>query len=862
MQTFALDHNDRRTFVDEAASKLDYFCPICGAPMIPRRGDSNRHHFAHKPGHSCADTWSASYGKSDWHFSWQEHFPKENREVTLALGNVRHRADVLTGRAVVEFQESELSADQFNDRNTFYQDLGYKVVWLFDLRDLFGSGAITEMPSEAALSFAWENPRKAFRSYDIEQGNVDLFFQLRDEGDGKCIVRPDTASSRGFEEFAAKRWLDADGFLGYVGLVDGACPPPEMSPLEPNESYLRFKEGHGIILNRQQERAIQTVDGATLLLAVPGSGKTTVLIARLAYLTLERGIPPESIIAITYTKAAAKEMRERFAGRFGNRELADRITFCTINKLAKDIYEDDCRMRGIAPRRIDTQRTRGFLRDIFKALNGRNPAEGELIELENSISYAKNMMLSEDERLSASGMPEHFPEAFAEYQSALRASGTIDFDDQLCLAFEALDCNRALWEKWHGRYRYWNVDEAQDTSKLQHNLIYRLVGQDGNIFMVGDEDQSIYGFRGAFPKAMLNFRYVYRNAFVLRIERNYRSGDEIVAAARKFISRNKGRFEKSMAADRGPGSKVDVLEVATRRDQWQAAYDLTRSLLCPMAILYRDNDTAIPLVDRFLRSGAPFRMSSGKKTFFDSAVVRDIRAFLALSLDHHDADAFMRIYYKAGCFIKKADAEWAVRNERKSGPDILDALVKQMSYKQRSNAKRSSANSERFRMMIGGLRNQRPDDAIQTIAAGGYADYLENAGISDDKLDILLDLASREDTVAGFLDRLDWLESEFDNPKYAKGKHGPTLSSIHSSKGLEFDAVLIIDSIDGILPSSQASPFSRSKDSSDAYQEERRLFYVAMTRARDNLVLLRPKNKRTSFIDEIHSSSTDRRETK
>lgn len=158
MLTFALGPKDVRVHVDDMASNMDYFCPTCGSPVIPRKGEVRRHHFAHKGGGSCADGWSRSYDDSEWHHLWQERFPKENQEVTLTLGQIRHRADVLAGTTVVEFQRSTLTPEQFNDRNTFYQDLGYKIVWLYDLRDTFREGGMCKEPREdGGLLFSWDD---------------------------------------------------------------------------------------------------------------------------------------------------------------------------------------------------------------------------------------------------------------------------------------------------------------------------------------------------------------------------------------------------------------------------------------------------------------------------------------------------------------------------------------------------------------------------------------------------------------------------------------------------------------------------------------------------------------------------------
>lgn len=851
MQTFALDPQDNRVHIDSTASNTDYFCPICGAQLIPKKGDIRCHHFAHKGESACKDTWTQTYNDSAWHKTWQERYPKQNREITLTLGDIKHRADVLTGKTVIEFQKSSLSIDSFADRNAFYSDLGYKVIWLFDLRELYETGQIAEDANEGSQSFTWNNPKKAFRLHDIKHDNVSLFFQLKDDEGEPCIVRPTSVSKSGFEIYSAN-WLTAGKFLVETGLLNDTCPPPELNTLEPNEDYFRFKEHFSIQLNRQQERAVQTVDGATLLLAVPGSGKTTTLITRLGYLTLERNIPPEEIIAITYTRAAATEMRERFAQKFNDPQLANRISFSTINKLAQDIYRDDCRLRGVTPRRVEQNRIRAILRKTYKNVNRRPATELELIEIENAINYAKNMMLDDKEINSISEDIEHFDEIYASYQRELECNSLIDFDDQLTLAFEALRNNRNLRQSWCSRFKYWNVDEAQDTSRIQHNIIYYLVCRNGNLFMVGDEDQSIFGFRGAYPKALLNFKYVYSNAFVLKIEQNYRSGKEIVSSAQTFISKNKGRIAKDMTAARDSGARITTLKVTRRRDQWSAVYDLIKEHRGEIAVLYRENDVAIPLIDRLLRDDKQFMLLKGKKTFFDSPVASDIRAFFALSLNPWDKDAFSRIYFKCGEIIKRNDFDWVMKMYRKSGPDLLTLLENQMSnYRKRWQKELDSEKAWRISRLIRPLKDMPPAKAIDSLLRGGYGDFLREQGRPTYQVDILWDIAQRESTPEGFLARLDQLKNEIDRLEGQAYRGGPILSSVHSSKGREFDTVVIMDAVDGTFPSSRPNIFDQSKDSADSYQEERRLFYVAITRARDELILVKPLREKTPFVDEV-----------
>lgn len=370
--------------------------------------------------------------------------------------------------------------------------------------------------------------------------------------------------------------------------------------------------------------------------------------------------------------------------------------------------------------------------------------------------------------------------------------------------------------------------------------------------MVGDEDQSIFGYRGAYPKAMLNFKYAYTNAFVLKMERNYRSGEEIVSAAHRFISHNKGRIDKAMVADRGSGATVRAIDVESRAAQWQVVYDLALSGEGEVAVLFRNNDASIPLVDRLLRGEVPFTLRRGKRTFFDSAVVRDVRAFFDLAENPRDADAFMKIYHKAYCYIKKRDAEWAVRNARRGKSDILEALIEQMSsYRKRWEVERDTANAEEFAALVRGMRDAAPAEALASLSRSGYADYLEEKGQSPAKLEILRDLAARVASAGELFRRLEKLDAFFAQPSRPEDGARLTLSSVHSAKGLEFDTVIIVDAVDGSFPSTAPNILDRSKDSAATYQEERRLFYVAMTRAKDELVLLRPKGERTPFVDEV-----------
>lgn len=620
---FANDYNDNRVHIDDTCSNQEYYCPCCGAPLITRKGDIKSHHFAHKAKHVCSDSWVHSYDVSDWHAKWQSIFPTDNQEVKLSLGDISHRADVMIDRTVIEFQHSIMSVSAFENRNNFYLNLGYKLVWLFDLSELISSEKLSFYKKENGLVFNWRNPKRAFNSYDIKSGCVDLFFQLSETRE-KCIVKVNDVSEEGFEVFYTSEEISRDEFLEYVGLKDGKCLPPERDDVEKNKRFYEFKEKYGINLNKQQERALLAVEGCNLLLAVPGSGKTTVLVDRLGHMVFNKGISPEKILAITYNVDATREMKKRFSAKFGN-SIGGRISFKTINSMALAIYKQYCDRYGKKQRSmLQSEDRRMLLADIFRKYNGEYATENDVLEFSAAITYIKNMMLEDClSKLEKECAYPYLEVMYKEYKNSLNEKQQMDFDDQLVYAYEILTKREMIAKEWQSKYSYICVDEAQDTSKIQHEII-KILAHGNNIFMVGDEDQSIYGFRAAYPKALLNFRYDYVNPYILRMERNYRSTEQIVAKAQAFISQNRGRYDKNMTAERGAGDEVEVIRVSSREEQYLRVLEIARNVKCETAFLYRDNETSVVLVDLFLRNNVKFGLRKPELNFFRSRVVKDL----------------------------------------------------------------------------------------------------------------------------------------------------------------------------------------------------------------------------------------------
>lgn len=595
-------------------------------------------------------------------------------------------------------------------------------------------------------------------------------------------------------------------------------------------SYTAFKERFGIELNAQQEEAVQAIDGSVLLLAVPGSGKTTVLVNRLGYMILECGIAPENILTITYTDAATKDMKQRFAKKFGN-QYSERVEFRTINGISQKILMFYGRQIGQKPYDIIDKKVQASLfKNIYKHVTKKFATEGDIKNIETGINYVKNMRLSDEQISELKTDVECFADIYNLYQSELRKMKLMDYDDQMVYALVILQRYPDVLQYFRNLYKYICVDEAQDTSRIQHDLIDLIAGENGNLFMVGDEDQSIFGFRAAYPEALVSFEKRRKDARVLLMESNYRSNEEIVVAANDLIQDNKKRHEKKMVATRPSGGILRQIDVKSRKAQYSYLLKMAKDCDRETAILYRNNESALPLIDALEREQIPYRMKSREMTFFTHPVVTDICDFIRLALNPYNDDAFMNIYYKMGAGISKVNATKAVEMNRRKKPliELIDDL--EISPYTR---KQCRALATHFINMKGESTGKA---VYRILNFMGYSAYMDEHGMDSGKSEILQLLANQENDLRAFLPHLESLhETIAETPGNADSNL--VLSTIHSSKGLEYDRVYMIDMLDGILPSGPAPKKNATDTEISLYEEERRLYYVAMTRAKNELYI-------------------------
>lgn len=583
-------------------------------------------------------------------------------------------------------------------------------------------------------------------------------------------------------------------------------------------------------LDAQQREAVSATDGPVLLLAVPGSGKTTTLIARLGYLVIGKDVSPKKILTMTYTVAATAEMKNRFAKKFGA-EYATDMNFRTINGVCSGIIRTYEYYGHNAFELVsDEGQIAKILTGIWLKVQNKYPTESDIKELRTKITYVKNQMVKRDDldsvKVATSDGSVSIKPFYEGYIQTMRENSLMDFDDQLVFAYHILRQNPGILKKFQEKYQYICVDEAQDTSFIQHRIIQMLAEKSRNLFMVGDEDQSIYGFRAAYPKALLDFEKTWPGAKVLFIETNYRSTPEIVNASMDFIHQNKKRRDKKMMAFNTAGEQVEILWAKNRISQFDMIAEIAHTTTEPVTFLYRNNDTALPIIDALNRSGISYSARAVDSLFFTNIIYRDVTSLLRLALNPKDGNAFLQVYYKLGLYVKKATAEAAVA----LGGNIFQGLLGQV-------GKYSRGRIEDIIYTMKQIPKMSPVDAIDTIYRMGYGKYLDDHDIDTFRLNIMRNLAVREKTIQGFLDRLEYLRQII-----REGSKNPDakvlLSTIHSAKGLEYDNVYLVDVAESVFPSA-------SKDAD--IEEERRLFYVAMTRAKKKLRIFAFRDEESDF---------------
>lgn len=606
-------------------------------------------------------------------------------------------------------------------------------------------------------------------------------------------------------------------------------------------------------LNTEQAEAVRHTEGPVLILAGAGSGKTRVITHRIAYLMDECGVNPWNILAITFTNKAAGEMRERVDNLIGFG--AESVWISTFHSMCVRILRRHIDLMGYDSSFTiyDTDDQKSLMKDVCKYLKIDTKDLKERAIL-SEISSAKNELITplqyREENVGVSFRNKRIADAYEEYQKRLKKNNALDFDDLLMLTVELFHSHDEVLANYQNRFRYIMVDEYQDTNNAQFELVRLLADRNRNLCVVGDDDQSIYRFRGANIRNILDFEKVYPDALVVKLEQNYRSTQTVLDAVNAVIGNNVKRKKKALWTDRGEGTKLHLKQFNTAREE--AAFitdDIARKMRADrhlhysdFAILYRTNAQARSLEERFVLDSIPYNVVGGTN-FYDRREIRDMIAYLKTIDNGQDEIAVRRILNVPrrgiGATTMARLSDYAVDRD-------VTFFAAMESCRNITSLGRSTAKIESFVKLILSLREFAQEHRLsellrQIIIQTEYEAYLRDLDDEDgeDRISNVDELVSKitdyeetaeEPTLSGFLEEVA-LVSDLDNTNESQDK--VLLMTLHSAKGLEFPHVYITGMEDGIFPSAMAL----NSDDEEAEEEERRLAYVGITRAKDDLTL-------------------------
>lgn len=599
-------------------------------------------------------------------------------------------------------------------------------------------------------------------------------------------------------------------------------------------------------LNKNQAQAVAHIDGPCMVLAGPGSGKTRIISQRIVSMVLDHDIPPTRILAISFTKASSLEMKKRTLA-YGRDDRLNKVSFGTFHSSFFRILR---RYAGVSLEDLLLDQDRFKLaRSILKYLKISNYNDDDVLDLLNEISLVKNELVDYRDYDSQSFEQEIFQKAYRLYEDEKKRHGKIDFDDMLIQAYDLLNNDPAILSIVRQVFKYILIDEFQDINRVQFELIRLIAGQENNLFVVGDEDQSIYGFRGARPDFMLEFDQYFPSARHILLDTNYRSSKDIVDLSLGLIKKNKKRHPKDLKAFSKDPARISYIYPKDTDDEARLVADQIFDRVGSQkgadygdfAVIYRTNRQARAFVDAFMDKRIPFILKDAPKTIYDHWVSLDIIAYLRIAMEIGSGGDWARVINKPFRYISKKSLAKA-----EASMDFLDCLLNDEDIKDFQKK-----NLEDLYIDLNYVRGLSPQYGISyirtTLDYDRYIlDYCHERRIKSQQIVEILDeleaAAGPYRTILDFFKHIDQVREEVKkNADKTAGSSlatsadkGVVLTTMHSSKGLEFDNVYIVGVNEGIVP------YQLGDDSKLDIEEERRLLYVAITRAKRFLVISSP----------------------
>ncbi|MCI6859217.1 MAG: ATP-dependent helicase [Eubacterium sp.] len=569
-----------------------------------------------------------------------------------------------------------------------------------------------------------------------------------------------------------------------------------------------------------------------MVLAGPGSGKTLVITYRVKWLIEKEGVHPSRILVVTFTRAAAEEMKKRF-WQFDGMENAP-VTFGTFHSVFFMILRYAYRYTAGNIIREDVKRR--YIKELTEEIDLEIEDENEFLSgIINEISYVKGEMIPLSYYHSSNCSDEIFAQIFEGYEKRLREENLIDFDDMLVFCYELLKEREDIRKMWQEKFQYILIDEFQDINKVQYEIVRMLAGDGNRLFIVGDDDQSIYRFRGARPEIMLGFEKDYPDVKKIILRTNYRCSSQIVESAENLIAHNTKRFPKNMTARRGAKVPVTFRQV---KDVGEECSDILNGIrfyqkkgipLEEMAVIFRTNTQPRLLVGRLMEYNIPFQMRDVIPNIFEHWIAKNILAYIRLAMGARDRKTFLQVMNRPKRYIKRSM--------------ITDSQVDLQKLKQQAFGKKWLYEKiDKLEMDLFMLRKMEPYSAIEYIRHGiGYEEYMNEYAQfrrmnPDDLEEVLNQIQESAKEYHSFEEWFSYIDSYGEELRkqtesgQRREKNGVTLTTMHSAKGLEYEVVFVMDVNEGITPHKKAV---KEAD----LEEERRLFYVAVTRAKTYLFL-------------------------
>ncbi len=609
-------------------------------------------------------------------------------------------------------------------------------------------------------------------------------------------------------------------------------------------------------LNQQQKLAVAAPAGPVLVLAGPGSGKTRVLTFRIAYLIAALGIPPYQILAVTFTNKAAREMESRVSDLLGGK--TDGLWLGTFHGICGRIMRREAANLPIHNNFVifDSDDQIALVKRVIREMR-INEKDFRPHQVLAKISMAKNDLIGPEDFPSQTYRDDTIKEIYQAYQQYLVTSNAVDFDDMLLYTARLLETNPEVRQKYAQRFRHILVDEFQDTNQAQYYLLHYLASYHKNIFVVGDEDQSIYRWRGADYRNVDRFMHDYPDATKILLEQNYRSTQTILDAAVSVIDENPNRTKKELYSDRGTGEEIVVYEGEDDHDEADYVVDtiqrqvmLGRAKESDFAIMYRTNAQSRLLEEAFRRANMSYRLV-GAQRFYGRREVKDMIAFMRLIYNPLDEVSLARVINLPPRGIGSVTLEKLQHHAKQAGMSSGEVLLALAAGQDDlvEALERSAARLQPFARMLQSWRENLNKVSLttlfdQVILDTGYEGHIKDEGDEDQDrwanvLELRQVLLEYEDR--GLAEFLEAMALVADQDTLPDTLDAPTMLTLHAAKGLEFPQVFIIGLDELYLP------HSRSRDDPEAMAEERRLFYVGLTRAKNHLYLLRARRRRSPY---------------